>query len=245
MNSAIRTCELRKVYNSLPPAAAGGAPAGAGKQNKGPKPEIKALDGIDLDVAPGQIFGLLGPNGAGKSTTVGILTTRVRPTGGTAWIGEHDVWRDQTAAKRQIGVVAQRPNLDFSLTAREILTLSWSVLRAQFAGAVGARRDAARPVQTDGSRRSTGARIFRRHDAAHVDCARHDARSAGAVPRRAERGARSANAAAAVGDHPRVQPEGSHDFAHHAQHGRGRHVLPAARDHRSRQDHRAGNARRS
>ena len=85
------------------------------------KPQITALDGIDLDVAPGQIFGLLGPNGAAKSTTVGVLTTRVRPTSGTAWIGEYDVWRDQTAAKRRIGVVAQRPNLDFTLTAREIL----------------------------------------------------------------------------------------------------------------------------
>jgi len=121
MDSAIRTRELRKVYNSPPPAAAGGAAAGKGKRGKAPKVEIKALDGIDLDVAPGQIFGLLGPNGAGKSTTVGILTTRVRPTSGTAWIGEYDVWREQTAAKRQIGVVAQRPNLDFSLTAREIL----------------------------------------------------------------------------------------------------------------------------
>jgi len=121
MNSAIRTRELRKIYHSPAPAAAGGAPSGAAKKNKGPKPEIKALDGIDLDVAPGHIFGLLGPNGAGKSTTVGILTTRVRPTSGSAWIGEYDVWRDQTAAKRQIGVVAQRPNLDFSLTAREIL----------------------------------------------------------------------------------------------------------------------------
>jgi len=122
MNAAIRTRQLRKVYNSPPPAAAGGAPTGMGKRAKGPRPEIKALDGIDLEVAPGQIFGLLGPNGAGKSTTVGILTTRVRPTSGTAWIGEHDVWRDQKAAKRQIGVVAQRPNLDFALTAREILT---------------------------------------------------------------------------------------------------------------------------
>jgi ABC-2 type transport system ATP-binding protein len=122
MVSAIRTQELRKVYSSAPPAGAGqGAPAARGKRSKEPKPQIKALDGIDLNVAPGQIFGLLGPNGAGKSTTVGILTTRVRPTSGTAWIGEHDVWRDQTAAKRHIGVVAQRPNLDFSLTAREIL----------------------------------------------------------------------------------------------------------------------------
>ena len=67
------------------------------------------------------MFGLLGPNGAGKSTTVGILTTRVRPTAGQAWIGAHDVWNEQVATKRLIGVVAQRPNLDFSLTAREIL----------------------------------------------------------------------------------------------------------------------------
>jgi ABC-2 type transport system ATP-binding protein len=123
MESAIRTRELRKIYSSAPPAAAGrGATAPAGsKRSKEPKPQITALDGIDLEVAPGQIFGLLGPNGAGKSTTVGVLTTRVRPTSGTAWVGGHDVWKDQTAAKRQIGVVAQRPNLDFSLTAREIL----------------------------------------------------------------------------------------------------------------------------
>jgi ABC-2 type transport system ATP-binding protein len=122
MGSAVRTRDLRKTYHSAPPAAAGRPhSASGGKPSKDAKPQIKALDGIDLDVAPGEIFGLLGPNGAGKSTTVGILTTRVRPTSGTAWIGEHDVWRDQTAAKRQIGVVAQRPNLDFSLTAREIL----------------------------------------------------------------------------------------------------------------------------
>ncbi|HUJ31901.1 MAG TPA: ATP-binding cassette domain-containing protein [Candidatus Acidoferrum sp.] len=123
MDAAIRTANLRKVYNASPPAGAGrGDASAAGKRGKKEaKPQITALDGIDLDVAPGQIFGLLGPNGAGKSTTVGVLTTRVRPTSGAAWVGGHDVWRDQTAAKRQIGVVAQRPNLDFSLTAREIL----------------------------------------------------------------------------------------------------------------------------
>ena len=92
-----------------------------GKGKKQPKPEIVALDGLSLEVLPGEIFGLLGPNGAGKSTTVGILTTRVRPTGGQAWIGDLDVWAQQVAVKRLIGVVAQRPNLDFSLTAREIL----------------------------------------------------------------------------------------------------------------------------
>ncbi len=124
MLAGVRTCDLRKVYTSPPPFAAGGGfgfGSARGKKNKQPKPEIVALDGLSLEIAPGEIFGLLGPNGAGKSTTVGILTTRVRPTNGQAWIGEHDVWADQVAVKQLIGVVAQRPNLDFSLTAREIL----------------------------------------------------------------------------------------------------------------------------
>ncbi|MGC1615376.1 MAG: ABC transporter ATP-binding protein [Candidatus Acidiferrum sp.] len=124
MAAGIRTKDLRKVYNSPPPLAAGsGGVTFAAKRSKGkqPKPEIIALNGISLDVHPGEIFCLLGPNGAGKSTKVGILTTRVRPTAGQAWIGEHEVWQEQTAVKRLIGVVAQRPNLDFSLTAREIL----------------------------------------------------------------------------------------------------------------------------
>ena len=124
MLAGIRTQELRKVYTSAAPLAAGvggfanAAPRGKGKQ---PKSQIVALDGISLNVTPGEIFCLLGPNGAGKSTTAGILSTRVRPTSGQAWIGELDVWNNQVAVKRLIGVVAQRPNLDFSLTAREIL----------------------------------------------------------------------------------------------------------------------------
>src|ERR1700723_4666205 len=124
MSTGIRTSELRKIYSSAPPLASGGGfgfSGARGKGNKQPKPHIVALDGISLEVLPGEIFGLLGPNGAGKSTTVGILTTRVRPTGGQAWIGEHDVWVEQVAVKRLIGVVQQRPNLDFTLTAREIL----------------------------------------------------------------------------------------------------------------------------
>src|ERR1700683_2524164 len=124
MLAGIRTRDLRKIYTSPPPLASGGAfgfaPA-RGKGKKQPKAEIIALDGLSLEVSPGEIFGLLGPNGAGKSTTVGILTTRVRPTGGQAWIGEHEVWLAQVAVKRLIGVVQQRPNLDFALTAREIL----------------------------------------------------------------------------------------------------------------------------
>ena len=124
MLAGIRTRDLSKIYTSPPPLASGGGfgfGAARSKGNKQPKPKIVALDGLSLEISPGEVFGLLGPNGAGKSTTVGILTTRVRPTGGQAWIGEHDVWGDQVAVKRLIGVVQQRPNLDFSLTAREIL----------------------------------------------------------------------------------------------------------------------------
>ncbi|HEY6253610.1 MAG TPA: ABC transporter ATP-binding protein, partial [Candidatus Angelobacter sp.] len=124
MEVGIRTRDLRKVYNTPPPLAMASAAFGArgmgGKKDK-KKIEIVALDGISLEVQPGEIFGLLGPNGAGKSTAVGILTTRIRPTSGEAWIGEFEVWRQQVESKRLIGVVQQRPNLDFSLTAREIL----------------------------------------------------------------------------------------------------------------------------
>jgi len=119
----IRTQDLRKVFNSAPPlGAAGGFIARpSSKEPKQPKPQIVALDGVTLEIHPGEIFGLLGPNGAGKSTTVGVLTTRVRSTSGQAWIADHEVWTEQAKVKRLIGVVPQRPNLDFSLTAREIL----------------------------------------------------------------------------------------------------------------------------
>jgi ABC-2 type transport system ATP-binding protein len=128
MGVGVRTRELRKIFNTPPPMAVASAAFGGGmrmgrikNKDSKPNPKITALDGISLEIAPGEIFGLLGPNGAGKSTTVGILTTRVRPTSGEAYIGDYDVWKQQVDAKRLIGVVQQRPNLDFQLTAREIL----------------------------------------------------------------------------------------------------------------------------
>ena len=124
MAIGIRAEDLRKTYTSPPPTAAATRGVGLRLGRRGPKQkyEVKALDGLSLEVAPGEIFGLLGPNGAGKSTTVGVLTTRVRPTSGRAWIGSYDVWNDGVAVKRLIGVVPQRPNLDLALTGREILT---------------------------------------------------------------------------------------------------------------------------
>jgi ABC-2 type transport system ATP-binding protein len=136
MGIGIRLENLRKVYDSPPPSAArgGGAfavsPVRNGLKDRGRKKfEVVALDGVALEIRAGEIFGLLGPNGAGKSTTIGILTTRTRPTAGRAFIGELDVWREPVRAKLLIGVVPQRPNLDFALTAREILLFHGAYFR--------------------------------------------------------------------------------------------------------------------
>ncbi len=83
---------------------------------------VKAVDGISFTVRPGEVFGLLGPNGAGKTTTIGVLTTRVLPTGGRALVAGVDVVRDPVGVKPHIAVVPQMNNLDRSLTAIENLT---------------------------------------------------------------------------------------------------------------------------
>jgi ABC-2 type transport system ATP-binding protein len=83
--------------------------------------EVKAVDGISFEVDRGEFFGLLGPNGAGKTTTIGVLTTRVLPTGGRALVDGIDVRRDPVSVKRRIGVCPQVNNLDRSLTGRENL----------------------------------------------------------------------------------------------------------------------------
>jgi ABC-2 type transport system ATP-binding protein len=82
---------------------------------------VTAVDGLDLEVNHGEIFGLLGPNGAGKTTTVGMLTTRVIPTAGQAWVAGVDVVARSTEAKRIMGVVSQTNTLDRSLSVWENL----------------------------------------------------------------------------------------------------------------------------
>jgi ABC-2 type transport system ATP-binding protein len=84
-------------------------------------PDIRAVDDLDLSVRRGEIFGLLGPNGAGKTTTAGMLTTRVIPTSGRAFVGGIDVIRHPALAKQVIGVVPQTNTLDRSLTVWENL----------------------------------------------------------------------------------------------------------------------------
>ena len=86
---------------------------------KGPR----AVDGIDISVAPGEIYGFLGPNGAGKSTTVHVLTTLLPPTSGTALVAGYDVVKDGPKIRGLIGVALQEAALDPLLTARDHLRL--------------------------------------------------------------------------------------------------------------------------
>jgi ABC-2 type transport system ATP-binding protein len=85
--------------------------------------EIEAVRGIDFDVGTGEVFGLLGPNGAGKSTTIGMLTTTVLPTSGTAMVASFDVVREPLQARRVSSVVFQEPTVDRALTGRRNLEL--------------------------------------------------------------------------------------------------------------------------
>jgi ABC-2 type transport system ATP-binding protein len=84
---------------------------------------VKAVDGVDLRVESGGIFGFLGPNGSGKTTTVKVLTTILAPTAGTARVGGFDVTKDQQKVRERIGVALQEVGLDPLMTAREMLIL--------------------------------------------------------------------------------------------------------------------------
>ena len=94
---------------------------------------VEAVRGIDFAVATGEVFGLLGPNGAGKSTTIGMLTTTIAPTAGTALLAGHDVVADPIAARAVSSVVFQEAVVDRTLTGRRNLELHarlWGVAPA-------------------------------------------------------------------------------------------------------------------
>ena len=84
---------------------------------------IRAVDGVDLQIPPGEIFGFLGPNGAGKSTTVRMLTTLLRPTGGRARVAGFDIVDEADDVRRNIGVALQDAAIDPLMTGAELLQL--------------------------------------------------------------------------------------------------------------------------
>ncbi|WP_426573310.1 ATP-binding cassette domain-containing protein [Aquihabitans sp. McL0605] len=87
----------------------------------------KALDGLDLEIEPGEVFGYLGPNGAGKSTTLSLLLGTIRPTAGSAQVFGHDVWRDATELHGRMAYVPSVASLWPSLTGAETLRFLGSI----------------------------------------------------------------------------------------------------------------------
>jgi ABC-2 type transport system ATP-binding protein len=85
--------------------------------------EVKAVRGVNFEVATGEVFGFLGPNGAGKTTTINMLCTLATPTSGEAKVAGHDVVRERDDVRRNIGLVFQDPTLDGYLTAEQNLRL--------------------------------------------------------------------------------------------------------------------------
>jgi len=81
-----------------------------------------AVDGVDLDVAPGEVFGFLGPNGAGKTTTIRMLTALIAPSAGDAWIDGLALGHQDSAIRQRVGVLTETPGLYERMTARENLT---------------------------------------------------------------------------------------------------------------------------
>jgi ABC-2 type transport system ATP-binding protein len=118
MSAAIETRDLRRSFGDL-----------------------VAVDGVDLEVPDGRIYAFLGPNGAGKTTTVRMLTTLLRPTGGSATVAGHDVVREAGAVRRAIGVALQEAALDPLMTGAELMRLQ-ATLHALPRAEVGPRSDA-------------------------------------------------------------------------------------------------------
>src|SRR6266436_2037438 len=83
------------------------------------KGTVNAVDGVTFDVEQGQFFALLGPNGAGKTTTISILTTTLGLTSGSVKIAGHDVVREASAVRREVGIIFQNASLDMNLTGEE------------------------------------------------------------------------------------------------------------------------------
>src|SRR6266851_8316409 len=222
VNAAVKTTQLRKIYpapsnkrspGGKPPAASGGAGA--------KRPGVVALDGLDLEIAEGELFGLLGPNGAGKTTTIGILTTRVRPTSGDAVVAGADVTREagggarpapdrRRSAATESGSKPQR--------AREP-RLPRGLLRDPPANRERSSQGASGKARDRRQRRVEGGPALRRTTAASDACPCADPSARNFVSRRAHGGPRSARASRGLGAFARAASAGPDDRDVHPQHG--------------------------
>ncbi len=119
--SAIQIADLNHTYPATSGSKRRTRRQSAKSQNASEVPHRPALDGVNLRISPGEIFGILGPNGGGKTTLFRILSTLLRPTSGNVAVFGYDVCAQPWEVRKQLGVVFQSPSLDVKLTAKENL----------------------------------------------------------------------------------------------------------------------------
>ena len=205
--------------------------------------EVRAVDGVDLDVAEGEVVGFLGPNGAGKTTTLRMLTTLLRPTAGTATVAGHDVVTESEAVRRSIGYVSQAAARS-AAPARGTRSSTTACSTGCPTRRRGAGQGALRAHGPAGAVDADAAQHVRRAEAPPGH--RHGAhpRAAADVPGRADHRPRPAGAGQPVGAHPRpARPARGHGLPHHALHGRGGRAGRPDRRHRPRPHRRLGHRR--
>ena len=202
-----------------------------------------AVDGVDLAVRTGSVYGVLGPNGAGKTTTIRMLATLIRPDAGSARVLGHDIVREADAVRAAVSLTGQLASVDEDLTGRENLILLGRLLGL---GRPAAKERATELLEAFGIADAAGRLVKnysggmrRRLDiaASIVVTPRAD------VPRRADHRPGPALAQPGVGHHPRARRRGHDDPALHPVPRGGRPARRRDRRDRPRQGDRRGNAR--
>ncbi len=148
--------------------------------------DVRALDGVDLEAAPGTVLGVLGPNGAGKTTSVRVLTTLLTPDAGEARVAGLDVVKDAPKLRSRIGLAGQYAAVDENLTGIENLTMVGRLYGNKRAVAQAARAGAARALLARRRREPPGEDLLGRHAAPAGPRGGARREPARAVPRRAD-----------------------------------------------------------
>ncbi len=185
--------------------------------------KVLALNGLDLHVPEGSVFGFLGPNGAGKTTAIKILTGLVEPTSGEAWVAGEPVAGSSSRLRSQIGYLSQDPRFYSWMTGRELLVFAGRALRRGPRVGPPARRRVARTVGPHARGDASDRRLLRRHGPAARNRPGHREHAAHPLPRRAVRVARPARPARRARVHRPAarQDDGPHVDAHPRRRGAG------------------------
>ncbi len=173
--------------------------------------DTRAVDGVDLAVRTGSIYGVLGPNGAGKTTTIRMLATLIRPDGGSARVLGHDIVTEADAVRTAVSLTGQLASVDESLTGRENLILLGRLLGTQASRGQAPRLRADRCLRAPGGGEPPGQELLGRHAAQARYRRQHRGHAGPHVSRRTDDGPRSPIPQPGLGHHPGPGGRGHHD----------------------------------